>query len=158
MDCTICGAWRREERHKMPDVVRSCEIKAKLPKKIGNVRGGLCRIHISITSRRAASHGIRKWVSDTSWEWNRKVGGVRQHIAIDGSLKRIRGRDAACGCAVLLAELELESTIKETNLCAFAKALAGLIGPSTLHTDDTGICGDVKKDALGQRKTMRNYG
>ena len=107
----------------------------------------------------------QKWVSDTSWEWDRKVGGVRQHIAIDGSLKRIiRGRDAACGCAVVLAELELESTIKETNLCAFAKALFGRLDWSLHPPHDTGICGDVKKDALGQRKndaelwiTIGNY-
>ena len=42
------------------------------------------------------------WISDTSREWDRKVGGFREHIAIDGSLNGVSGRDAACGGAARL--------------------------------------------------------
>ena len=39
----------------------------------------------------------------------------------------------------MLAEFEVQRTIKRTEPWAFTMALAGLIGPSTIHTDTMGI-------------------
>ena len=36
------------------------------------------------------------WMSDASRNWDRRIEGFREHIANDGSLKRVSGRDAAC--------------------------------------------------------------
>ena len=84
---------------------------------------------------------------------NRGVQGFRNPIAIDGSLNRVSRRDAACGwavvqldhdkeeepwydmCGTMLDELEVQRTIKRTVLWAFTRALSGLLGPSTIHTD-----------------------
>ena len=74
----------------MPDVVRLFEMKAKSSKESSAMIGT------------AADHGYRKGSSDTSQDWARKVEGFGEHIAIDGSLKGVSGREPGCGCAVQL--------------------------------------------------------
>ena len=58
----------------------------------------------------------QNWMSDTSRDWERRVEGFREHIAVDGSLKGVSGRDAARGLAdyvkdsepwAMLAEMEV---------------------------------------------------
>ena len=76
----------------------------------------------------------------------------RDHIASDGSLKRVSGLDAACGWAVvqldqdmteepwyaiygtMLAMLEVQRTIKRALSWSLTMTVASLIGPSTFHT------------------------
>ena len=50
----------------------------------------------------------QKWIPDTSRDWDRRVEGFREHIAIDGSVTRISRRDAACGWAVVQLEYDKE--------------------------------------------------
>ena len=45
--------------------------------------------------------GKHTWILDTSRDWDRRVQGFREHIAIDGSVKGVSGRDAACGWEVV---------------------------------------------------------
>ena len=78
--------WR-EERNKMSDAVRSCEMKAKSSKKLRKFGGSKLR--------------KQKWISDTCRSWERRVEGVRSHIATDGSREESSGIDAACGWAVV---------------------------------------------------------
>ena len=64
----------------------------------------------------AASLGSKIGCQDTSRDWERRVEGFREHIAVDGSLKGVSGRDAARGLAdyvkdsepwAMLAEMEV---------------------------------------------------
>ena len=95
----------------------------------------------------------QKCISDTPLSWNRKVEGSHNHIGTDGSLTGVSGGHAAwwlgsCAagprtrrstmvymCGTMLAELEEQRTVKRAESWAFAMALSGLIGPSTIHTD-----------------------
>ena len=78
-------------------------------------------------------------------------------MAIDGSWKGVSGKDAACGWAVvrldydkeeepwyatsgtMLAELEVQRTIKRAEPRAFTAALAELVGSSTARIDTMGV-------------------
>ena len=59
----------------MPDVVWSCEAKPKSSQQDGKWQ-------------RRLAPWKQKWISDTSRDWDRKVEGFRDNIAIDGSLKK----------------------------------------------------------------------
>ena len=78
-------------------------------------------------------------ISDTSQHWDRRAADFREHIAIDGSLQ---GRDAAArprqGRRAVTCDLSHD---------AVTMAFAGLIGPSTIHTDIMG-----KNDGLWMRE------
>ena len=96
-------------------------------------------------------------------------------LQFDGSFKGVSGKDAACGWAVLqldndkeeepwyaihgtmLAELEVQRTMKRAELCAFTM-LPGRVGPSTIPSDsmsildglwrgEEGCIGPTQKDA-----------
>ena len=96
-------------------------------------------------------------ISDTPSEWDRRIEGFREHMAIDDSLLAVSGTDAACGWAVvqldcvkveepryaiygrMLAELAVQRTVNMAHPWAFTTALAGLTGSSTIHTDSADI-------------------
>ena len=76
----------------------------------------------------------------------------RKHIATDVSLKGVTVRDAACGwavvqpdndqyavCGTMLAEIEVQRTIKRAELWLFTMAFSCLRGPATIHTDNMAI-------------------
>ena len=93
----------------------------------------------------------QKWIANTS----RRVEGFRDHTAIDGSLKGLSGRDAACGWAVVQPRRTIarnlwydvggvrrtENDEQRRSMGQFAMTLSGLIGPSTIHTDSYGHLG-----------------
>ena len=100
--------------------------------------------------------GKQKCISDASQDWDRRMKNFREHIAIYGLLKRVSGLDAACGWALvqldqdmteepwsaiygtMLAALEVQRTIKSALSWALTMAVASLIGPSTIHTENLG--------------------
>ena len=49
----------------------------------------------------------------------------------------------------MLAELEVQRMIRRAELWAFTMALAGLVGPSTVHTDSMGIVDGVCREEVG---------
>ena len=101
------------------------------------------------------------------WSGTGKLKGFREHVAFDGSLQGASGRDAACGRAVeqldydkeeeplyavsgkMLAELEVQRTVNTAESRAFTKARAGLVWPSTIHTDRVGIIDVLQRGGEG---------
>ena len=57
------------------------------------------------------SRWTQTWLSDASREWDWKVEGFREHIAIDASLKGVSRRDASCGWAVVQLDNDTEEEL-----------------------------------------------
>ena len=76
-----CEEWW-EERNKMPDAVRSCEMKARTWQR------GLESYPTLWDTWAARTPGKQKWITHTSRSWDRRVECFRTHIATDGSLKK----------------------------------------------------------------------
>ena len=89
-------------------------------------------------------------------DWNRRVEGYREHIAIDGSVKGVSGRECGMwlgGVAArrrqkkksggMLSAARCWLNWKCAELRAFTVAVAGLFGPSTIHTDSMGIANEL---------------
>ena len=47
-------------------------------------------------------------MSDITWEWDGRMEGFREHMAIDGSLKGVSGRGAALECTVVQLDHDKE--------------------------------------------------
>ena len=84
-----CGE-RGEERHKMPDVVWSCEMKANSSNDDWKWQKR-CVSYPNYDNYKwkSGQSWKQKWISDTSREWDRISQGFREHIAVDGSLKGV---------------------------------------------------------------------
>ena len=96
------------------------------------------------------------------------MDGFREHIAIDGSLNRVSGLDAAYGWASvkldfdqeqeswyaiycrMLAEVDAQRTIKRAGFRA--SAMSCLRGPAIIHTENIGI-----SDALFERRRWLHW-
>ena len=96
-----------------------------------------------------------------------RMEGFRSHVAICGSVKGVSGKDAACGWAVvqldcdteeepwlaiygsILAELEVQRTIKSAEIWAFTMALAEPVGTSTIHTGNLGTWDGLRRGEEG---------
>ena len=83
-----CREWTAG-RHKMPDVVRPCETKAKSSKKDWKWHGELVSYPTFGKDWKSCKSWKQRWNSDTSRGWCRRVEGFREHIAIDDSLERV---------------------------------------------------------------------
>ena len=93
------------------------------------------------------------------------VEGFRNHVATDGSLLGVSGTWGACGWSVvqldhdeemepmhgmygtLDTELEVQRTIKRTELTAFLCLFRKAMGPTMVHADSKGIV-----DGLAERR------
>ena len=62
-------------------------------------------------------------MSDTSQDWDRRIEGFREHVAIGRSLKGISSTDAACGWAVVQLDYDKE---EETWYAIYGTMLARL--------------------------------
>ena len=100
---------------------------------------------------------VKKWESDKHKSWGFPAEGFRDHVVADGSLLGVTGKWGACGWSVvqsdqdgelvpmhgmygtLEAELEVQRTIKRTELTAFLYLLNKVLGSTKVHVDDKGI-------------------
>ena len=144
-----CCAWR-EERNNMSDLVRFYEMKVRTSKEYWTWSG----THV-VPETLQMRDNQQHWLSETSLEWDRKVEGFREHIAIDGSSNGVSGRDAACGCAVVQLFYEKEEHRGMQSMVRCWRSWTcrerskersyglspwlGLIGPTTVHADNMGI-------------------
>ena len=162
----------------MPDLVRSCEMRAN-SSKVGIGRRKLVSYPKLVDIWESSNPWKQKWISDTSPAWDRRMNGFREHIASYGSQKGVSERHVTCGWAVVqldydtaedpwyaisgtvLAKLEGQRTIKKTQLWDFTMTLAVLVGSSTIHTVSMGIVVGLwkeKKDSLGRNRRMLTCG
>ena len=99
----------------------------------------------------------RSWESVKHRSWGIPVEGFRQHVAFDGSVLGVLGRKRARGWSVAQldhdddmgprhgmygtsdAELEVQRTIKTSELTAFLCHFSGIFGSSTARVDNKGF-------------------
>ena len=99
----------------------------------------------------------RRWESEKHKSKGIPVEGFQNHVATDGSLLGVSGKWGACGWSVvrldhdeemgpmrgmygtLDAELEVQRTIKRSELTVFSCLLRKGVGLTTVHVDNKGI-------------------
>ena len=94
---------RREEWDKIPDVVRACEMKTRPSNADWTWQRGLVSYLQSGETWVCSKPRKQKCISESSRSWDKRVESFRNRIAVDGFLKKISGKDAACGRAVVRA-------------------------------------------------------
>ena len=112
---------------------------------------------------------MKKWESEKHKSCGMPAGGFKCHVATHGSLLGLAGQSGACGwsvvqldhdeeleplhgmCGSMVAELEVQRTIKRAELTAFLCLLTKVIGPIKVHVDNKGIIDGLWR---GERKCI----
>ena len=109
---------------------------------------------------------MRNWESEKHKSWSIPAEGFKGHVATDGSLLENAGKWRACGWAVVQldydeemeplhsmyfsmdAELEVQRSIKMSELTAFFCPLKRVIGPARVHVDNKGIIDGLRYEKV----------
>ena len=161
-----CQKWNEVTREIL-EAFRKLEEKAKTSKKKWKWQRGIV-VHLLSESRWNRCHfSMTKWESEKHKSWGMPAEGFKGHVAIDGSLLGTAGKWGACCWSVVQmdydeeveplhgmygsmeAVLEVQRTIKRTELTAFLCLLKKVIGSINVHVDNKGIIDGLWR---GERK------
>ena len=165
-----CPEWY-EVRREIPEAFQKVGTKCENLKERVEVAKGSCDASLFSESQWNRGHfSMKMWESEKHKSWSMPAEGFMDQVATDGSWLGRAAKWGACVWAVVQldydeemgplhgmcgsmgAELEVQRTVKRTELTASLCLLKRVIGPVRVHVDNKGIVDGLRR---GEREMHR---